>query len=182
MRRLQVPLVAIVLLLAGCSSTRKTGEDMRLQMERAQFAESSGDLAGAAHAYALAAEQNPRGDLFAVAARKAAILFSHPLNPSRNDSVALEWFRILAKHPLSGPERELVHLQIATMERSELLTEQIRRQQEAADSLTDVTRRLSLSVANQSRQIQELELEVRRVSEELRQLKEIDVRLSRRRR
>ena len=49
-------------------------------------------------------------------------------------------------------------------------------------SLTAVTRRLSLTVANQSRQLQELESEIRRVSEELRQLKEIDVRLSRRKR
>lgn len=177
-----VAVVAMALLVAGCSSVRKSADEMPAEMERARHAEASGDLADAARAYAMAAEQYPNGALFATAARKAAVLFSHPLNPSRNDSIALGWFRALAQQPLPGPEKELVHLQIATLERSQALADQIRRQREAGDSLTVVTRRLSLTVANQSRQIQELELEVKRVSEELRQLKEIDVRLSRRRR
>ncbi len=177
-----MPVIIMVFVIAGCSSARKAGEGLRGEIERAQSAEATGDLAGAARAYALAAEHQPGGEFFSMAARKAAILFSHPLNPSRNDSVALGWFRMLAEQPLPGPELELVHLQIATLERSEMQADQIQRQREAADSLTVVTRRLSLTVANQSRQIQELELEVRKVSEELRQLKEIDVRLSRRRR
>jgi len=155
---------------------------MREQMERARMAEASGDLAGAAREYALAAEQFPGGEFYPIAVRKVAILTSHPQNPSRNDSVALAWFRLLAVQPIAGSEKELVYLQIATLERSQAQTEQIRRQREAGDSLTAVTRRLSLTVANQSRQLQELEVEVKRVSEELQQLKEIDVRLSRRKR
>ena len=174
--------IVMALLVAGCSSARKASDGMREQMERAQYAEVSGDLADAAREYALAAERFPNGEFFSVAARKAAILYSHPLNPSRDDSVALGWFRVLAGQPIPGAEKELVHLQIASLERSQALTEQMRRQREAGDSLTVVTRRLSLTAANQSRQIQELELEVKRISEELRQLKEIDVRLSRRRR
>lgn len=182
MRWRWIPVFVMALLIAGCSSARKAGEEMRGEIERAQSAEASGDLAGAARAYALAAERHPKAEFFSLAARKAAILFSHPLNPSRSDSLALTWFRVLAEQPLPGPEQELVQLQIATLERSEMQADQIQRQREAADSLTVVTRRLSLTVANQSRQIQELELEVKRVSDELRQLKEIDVRLSRRRR
>ncbi len=174
--------IVAALLIAGCSSVRKAGDGMREQMERARYAEASGDLADAARGYALAAEQYPKGESFSVAVRRAAILFSHPLNPARDDSVALAWFRVLAEQPIPGSEKEFVHLQIATLERSQILAEQVRRQREAGDSLTVVTRRLSLTVANQSRQIQELEAEVKRVSEELRQLKEIDVRLSRRRR
>ncbi len=174
--------IAIAFLITGCGSARQVSEGMREQIERAQYAEASGDLADAARAYALAAEQFPKGEFFPLAARKAAILYAHPMNPSRDDSLALGWFRVLAGQPIPGPEKELVHLQIAALERSQALTEQIRRQREAGDSLTVVTRRLALTVANQSHQIQELELEVKRVSEELRQLKEIDVRLSRRRR
>jgi hypothetical protein len=172
----------IALIVTGCSAVRNAGDGMREQMERARYAEASGDLAGAAQEYAAAAGQFPQGEQFPVAVRRAAILYSHPLNPARNDSIALAWFRVLAAQPLPGSEKELVHLQIATLGRSLLLTEQIRRQREASDSMTVVTRRLSLTVANQSRQLQELETEVKRVSEELRQLKEIDVRLSRRKR
>jgi hypothetical protein len=172
----------IALFVSGCSAVRKAGDGTRGQMERARYAEASGDLAGAAQEYAAVAEQFPQSELFPVAVRKAAILYSHPLNPARNDSTALAWFRVLVAQPLPGSEKELVHLQIATLERSLLLTEQIRRQREAGDSMTAVTRRLSLTVANQSHQLQELEVEVKRVSEELRQLKEIDVRLSRRKR
>jgi hypothetical protein len=182
MRWIGAPVLVIALLVTGCSAVRSTREEMRAQMERARSAEASGDLPGAARAYALAAEQFPGGEFFPIAVRKAAILSSHPLNPSRNDSVALAWFRVLAAQPIPGSEKELVALQIATLERSQGLIEQIRRQREAGDSLTAVTRRLSLTAANQSHQLQELESEVKRVSEELRQLKEIDVRLSRRKR
>lgn len=182
MRWIVASVLSIALLAAGCSTVRSTREEMREQMERARFAEASGDLAGAAREYALAAEQFPGGEFFLIAVRKAAVLSSHPQNPSRNDSVALAWFRTLAVQPIPGSEKELAYLQIATLERSQAQAEQIRRQRDAGDSLTAVTRRLSLTVANQSRQLQELETEVKRVSEELRQLKEIDVRLSRRKR
>jgi hypothetical protein len=43
-----------------------------------------------------------------------------------------------------------------------------------------VLRRLGATVVNQSRQIQALETQTNRISEELRQLKEIDLRMSRR--
>src|SRR5512135_481178 len=108
--------IAIALLIVGCSSVRKTSDGMRDQMERARYAEASGDLADAARAYALAAEKYPNGEFFSAAARKAAILYSHPLNPSRDDSVALGWFRVLAGQPIPVAEKELVHLQIATLE------------------------------------------------------------------
>jgi hypothetical protein len=175
-------LVVIALVAAGCSTERSTRDAMREEMERARSAEVAGDIAGAAHAYALAAEHHPGGELFLVAVRKAAVLSTHPQNPARSDSVALAWFRMLAAQPIPGPEKELVYLQIATLERSQAQAVQIRRQQDAGDSLTAVTRRLSLLVANQARQLQELETEVKRVSAELQQLKEIDVRLSRRKR
>jgi len=79
----------IALLMAGCSAVRNTADGMHEQMERARTAEASGDLAGAAYEYAAAAEKFPSGELYAVAARKAAVLYAHPLNPARNDSIAL---------------------------------------------------------------------------------------------
>lgn len=174
--------IALLLCAAGCSTVRGTRSAMQEQMERARLAEASGDLAGAAHEYALAVEQYPGGEFLPIAVRKAAILSAHPQNPARSDSAALRWFRLLAALAIPGSEKELVYLQIAALERSRALNEQILRQREAGDSLTAVTRRLSLTAANQSRQLQELETEIRRVSDELRQLKEIDVRLSRRKR
>ena len=182
MKWLTGAVLALLLWAAGCSTVRGTRSVMQEQMEKARLAEASGDLAGAAHGYAQVAEQHPGGELFPIAVRKAAILSAHPQNPARSDSAALYWFRVLAAQPIPGSEKELVHLQIAGLELSQALHEEILRQHEAGDSLTAVTRRLSLTVANQSRQLQELESEIRRVSEELRQLKEIDVRLSRRKR
>jgi hypothetical protein len=172
----------LLIVVAGCSASRGERDAARQKFEQGQLYEMAGNLEEAARWYALTAEQFPGSEWYIAAVRKIGILYAHPQNRGRNDSVALYWFRALEVQPIPGPEKELVHLQIVTLERSRDLAEQARRQIESNDSLTTILRLLSATVVNQSHQIQELETLTTRISEELRQLKEIDLRLSRRKR
>ena len=173
-------IVLLLVIVAGCASTRPDREEVRRQMERARGYEAAGNIPEAARQYAAAAAQFPGSEWSVVAARKAATLYAYSQNPERSDSAALYWFRLLQTEEIPGQEKDLVQVQIATLERSQLLVGQIARQKESADSLTAETRRLTSMVTSQSRQILELQAEVKRLAEELRLLKEIDVRLSKR--
>jgi len=173
-------IVVLLVIVAGCASTRPDREEARQQIERARGYEAAGNLPEAARQYAWAAAQFPGSDWSVVGARKAATLYAYSQNPERSDSAALHWFRVLGTEEITGQERDLVQVQIATLERSQFMVGQIARQKESADSLMAETRRLTSMVTGQSRQITELEAEVKGLAEELRQLKEIDVRLSKR--
>jgi hypothetical protein len=155
---------------------------MRLQMERARALEAAGNLPEAARQYAATADRFPGGEWVLLALRKAAVLYAHPLNPERSDSAALHWFRRLPMDQIPVEERELLQIQISTLERSLAMTEQMGRQKETADSLLVIVRRVTSIAATQSHQIQDLDVQVKKLAEELRQLKEIDVRLSKRKR
>jgi len=172
--------VGLQIVVAGCSASRGERDAARQDFEQGNVYEIAGDLEEAGRRYALVAEQFPQSEWHIAAVRKAGILYAHPQNPGRNDSIALYWLRVLEAKPIPVPERELVRLQITTLEWSRNLEEQTRQQREANDSLTAVLRRLSATVVNQSHQIQELGAQTSRISEELRQLKEIDLRMSRR--
>jgi hypothetical protein len=173
-------MVVITLLLAGCSASRGDREEARQQLERARSLEAAGNLSDAAREYALTAERYPRYEWYPVAVRKAAILYASLPNPGRDDSVAVFWFRTLLGLDIPDAEKELVNLEIVTLERAQELSWRLRSQRESADSLHAVLKHLFSTVGVQSRQIEDLEEQVKKVAEELRQLKEIDVRLSKR--
>jgi hypothetical protein len=155
---------------------------MRLQMAHARALEEAGNISEAARQYAATANQFPGGEWSVLAIRKAAVLYAHPLNPERNDSAALHWFKRLPMDQVEVQEKDLLEIQISTLERSVALTEEIGRQKETADSLMVIVHRVTSAAATQSHQIQDLDVQVKKLAEELRQLKEIDVRLSKRKR
>lgn len=174
--------VLLLLLCVGCATVRPEREEMRLQMERARALEAAGNLPEAAQQYAATANRFPGGEWSVLAIRKAAVLYAHPLNPERSDSASLHWFKRLPMDQIAVQERELLQIQISTLERSVAMTEQMGRQRETADSLLVIVHRVTSTAATQSRQIQDLDVQVKKLAEELRQLKEIDVRLSKRKR
>jgi hypothetical protein len=172
--------IGLQIVAAGCSASRVERDTARQNFEQGRVYEMAGDLEEAGRWYAMVAEKFPESEWQIAAVRKAGILYAHPQNPGRNDSIALYWFRVLEAKPIPTAERELLNLQITTLKWSRNLEEQARQQRESNDSLTVVLRRLGATVVNQSRQIQALETQTNRISEELRQLKEIDLRMSRR--
>lgn len=97
------------------------------------------------------------------------------------DTTALRWYRTLAGKEISAREREMVTLQIASLERIIPLEARASRWKTEIDSLKSAGRTLAGELGAQARQIRDLELQLKKATDELRQLKEIDARLSGRR-
>jgi hypothetical protein len=97
---------------------------------------------------------------------------------ARNDSAAYRWYIAYLSLPLKKPERENVRVTVEFLHRILLLHAQIAQIYTAADSLTVLTKRHSASLNADSRRMQELELQLQLARDELRKIKEIDLRLS----
>jgi hypothetical protein len=167
----------LLLLAGGCSSVHQEQKDPRAgALERARARELSGDLTGALKEYE-ALVQGGGPEVGVAALRRAAFLHAW----LGQDSAALVSYRMLTAASLSVRERELVDLEIRSLERIALLGAEAARDQAEIDSLKAAQRLLSAGNAAQGKQIRELEGQLKRVNDDLRQLKEIDARLSGRR-
>lgn len=172
-RLLGVAVLAAVVI--GCGGTREGQSDVeRGPLERARMMELGGNLEGAVREYGLIADRAAGTESGIAAVRRIAYL--HAM--MRNDSAALYWYRILKALPTSNRERELIQLQVTSLERIVLLTTRLAGGAEDADSLKGMVRHLTAANTMQGRQIRDLETQLKKVAEELRQLKEIDARVS----
>jgi hypothetical protein len=163
------------LVCGGCGGSREGQSDAeRGPLDHPRVLELAGDLPGALREYTLLAGNMAGTETGQTAIRRAAYLNAY----LRNDSAALYWYRALDGLPLSIRERELVRLQISSLERITALTARLEENEGNADSLRNATKHLSAANSAQGRQIRDLEAQLKKVSEELRQLKEIDARLS----
>lgn len=171
--------------LPGCSAwMSEDGADAaaQRQLDLAQRLQASGALREATLEYTIIAEQYPRTDAYGTAVRKAAYLYASPVNPSRNDSIASEWLAVHLGLKISAEEREGSALLIERIRETFALRREIARHSEVADSLASVTRGLSTGSLRLSRQIDQLQGELRETREELKKLKEIDAQTSKSRR
>jgi len=182
---LAVLLVLGLGVLPGCSAwMSEDGADAaaRRQLDLAQRLQASGALREATLEYTIIAEQYPKTDAYGTAVRKAAYLYASPVNPSRNDSIASEWLAVHLGLDISTEEREGSALLIERIRETFALRREIARHSEVADSLASVTRGLSTGSLRLSRQIDQLQGELRETREELEKLKEIDAQTSKSRR
>jgi hypothetical protein len=179
-------LVLAAATMAGCGSAvgdRTTEEaQARRQVDLARSLETASNLREAAHEYLIVAQQYRNSSVWPTAVRKAALLYANPLNPAHNDSISLACFTAYQTVPLSPQEKDLVQSHMAMQGRVKALDDELGRQKDVTDSLSSVTKRLAATVTSQGRRTQELELQLRQTSDELKKLKEVDVRLSKPRR
>jgi hypothetical protein len=167
----------LLLLAGGCSSVQEEQKDAGAgALERARARELSGDLSGALKEYE-ALVQGGGPEVGVAALRRSAFLHAW----LGQDSAALVSYRKLTAATLQVRERELVELEIRSLERIASLSAEAARGEAEIDSLKAAQRLLSAGNAAQGKQIRDLEGQLKRVAEELRQLKEIDARLSGRR-
>ncbi len=171
-----------LLCAAGCSmfsgSTPTESEAARIMiladsLERASF------LREAALEYTIAAEQYPEAPGYPTAVRRAALLYLNPSNPSRSDSASLHWLEVYVTIPVSREEKENARALIGQLQRIVTLRAGIARQMSIADSLGGVARKQATLVTSQLHRIQELEAELTQANQELKRIKEIDLKLSR---
>lgn len=173
--------------LGGCAATggdesKLVESDARRKFELARTLESSSNFREAAHEYLIVAESYPGSDIWPQAVRKTAVLHADPHNPGRNDSLALRWLGVYAVLSTSPAEKDLIQATTAAITWRVEVEQLLERQRRTADSLSGVVRRLSSSLAAQSRQSEDLEVRLRKTADELKKLKEIDVRTSRKKR
>ena len=164
--------------LMGCSPSQEAGRtdsDADAVMEFAESLERDSLLDQATSQYAIIAEQFPTADVYPLAVRRVAFLYAHPDNPARNDTLALRWMRIYQPLASTREERQEVGVVTSLIQQTMSLREQLAREAASGDSLGTVLRR-------QVRRTRDLETELQQASEELRKLKEVDMRTSRTRR
>lgn len=174
-------LVAAGLLSSGCGhfpDGRDSEGGPAYRMQLADSLEREGQFQRAATQYTTVAEQFPESSYYPSAVHRAALMYSISPYSARNDSAAYRWYLAYLSLPLKKPERENVRVTVEFLHRILLLHAQIAQIYTAADSLTVLTKRHSASLNADSRRMQELELQLQLAHEELRKIKEIDLRLS----
>ena len=163
------------LLVSGCAPQNEGGStegEAEAVLEFAESLEADSLLAQATAQYAIIAEEFPRASVYPLAVRRAAFLYAHPDNPAHNDTLALRWIRIYQPLARTREERQEVGVVTSLIQQNMTLREQLARETASGDSLGVVLRR-------QGRRVKDLETELQQVDQELRKLKEVDVRTSR---
>jgi hypothetical protein len=171
----------IAVLLYGCSSSGIVN-DVEVQALRhmaiADTLERASALKEATLEYKIVAGHFPSSSVHATAVRKTALLFSSPANPAANDSASLYWLNIYLDLTKSPEEKQIIQMYLKMVGRAKVLHDSLTRQAAVNDSLVAVARRLGGETASRARRVQELESELQKASNELRKLKEIDMRIS----
>ena len=175
-------LLGILALCGGCSSpqTDRDSEQRAAQHFAAGRAlEEAGRLNDAAMEYAIVAEIYSATTFHDDAVRKAALLYSHPDNPARNDSTSLHWLALYKELPLSDPELQSVQLHIKAIEEMSDLRKKLEQQTSVTDSLSETTKLQLQEIIAKSKRMHELEQEIAKLSDELEKLREIDMKVGR---
>ncbi len=128
--------------------------------------------------YGIVAQRYKGTSYYAPAVMKLAYLNVNPLNPGRNDSVALSWVTVYLSLPLTNEELANARMYYTLLQRIRFIQTDIDRQAFVADSLQTVSKRQTTDGAALTHRVQELEAALNQATEELAKLKEVDVRLS----
>ncbi len=184
MRNLLPIAVFAALALAGCASSYVGDEDSERRaayhMHLADSLEALNALQQAALEYRLVAELYPTTSHYPNAVRNTALLFSNPANPAIDDSVALHWFGAYLDLPIPREERVKAEIYVTMLKRIMTLRAELNRRSGVIDSLTQASRRQSTDLSARNKRIQDLEAELKKMNLELQNLREVDVRINRR--
>ena len=178
-------LLLLILALPGVTCSPPPGvetsppSEIERQMGLADSFAQGNDFRRAIHLYSIIADNAPETVWGATATHRTALLLSSPRNPSRNDSLALLWFRSTIARTRSADERLQAEVSIALLDRLQVRVRDARRQRAIVDSLQTALRRQSGTILSQTRRLQDMEREVVTAQTELKRLKEVDVTLSR---
>jgi uncharacterized coiled-coil protein SlyX len=175
-------IILVALSAPGCSIFQHSNDSetrARHHMLLGDSLEVSSDFAGAVLEYRIVAELYPHTSFYPAAIRKAAVLTLHPNNPSANDSVARYWFAEYLRIVPPSQGRSLAETIVHLLDRIQSLHMATADQDSSIDSLATVVRKQTAELSSRSKQIGTLEAELKQAYEELRKLREVDVRISR---
>lgn len=172
--------IILCFFLAGCVSQfhdSKLESQARSHMERGAALENSSAYHQAAREYAIVAERYPTTSCYKAAVWKAAVLNIHPANSNYDTSAARFWLSVYLGMPLTPEEKENATLYVAMIERINGLQAQLSSLVSEKGKLLDVTRKQSGEIVTGTQRIGELEAELAKARDELKKMKEVDVRM-----
>jgi hypothetical protein len=175
-------LLLLALMLFGCSSGPVDSDsEQRAEnhMSQARMLEATGRWNEAASEYALVAQLYGHTTYYEDAVKKAALLYDHPDNASWNDSTAIHWLRQYATLTLPSTERLALDILLRTNRELRDLRAELNRQIVLNDSLRDRESEWEEELASRSAKIRDLEREVQKLNDELKRLREIDIKFGR---
>ncbi len=153
--------MVLFFLVAGCSAPiieRESELQARNHMDGAIALEKSLEYCQAIQEYTIVAESYPSTSYYKAAVWNAALLNIYPANPEIEHSAALHWLQIYLELPLSLEQEEGARLYVA-------LLLQIK------DLQTELSRTIGVT--------KKLEAELAKARDELKKMKEVDVRMHR---
>lgn len=142
--------------------------------------EAASALREAALEYKLVAELYPKTRHYPHAVRNTALLYSNPANPAVDDSLSLQWFQTYLTLPVSREEKVKAEIYVTMLKRLTSLRKDLNRRSSTIDSLQSVARRQSGEITARSKEVQDLKAELKQTTTELERLREVDVRINRR--
>jgi len=166
----------------GSSSTVEISDEDRAEyhMRIADSLEAASALREAALEYKLVAELYPTTSHYPEAVRNTALLYSNPANPSGDDSLSLRLFQTYLTLPIPREERVKAEIYVTMLLHINDLRKEMNRRAASIDSLQSFTRKQSTEIAGKTKKIQDLEADLKKTALELQSLREVDVRISKR--
>jgi len=182
MRRAAWQLALLATIAWGCTkpeifkeSDERSPADRHMQLGEAL--EGKQMLREATFEFTLVAELYPTSEYYPEAVRRAALLFSNPDNPVYSDTASSYWFERYLKLSLEDDERSLLERLIQEQRVSRKLRADSVRLVTVADSLQAIVRKQGSDAGGRTKKIQELEAELARINQELKQLREVDMQM-----
>ncbi len=184
MRGGQFLCIALMVGFAACRPSSSADYDAEARAEYhmrvADSLEAASLLREAALEYKLVAELYPKTKHYPNAVRNTALLYGNPSNPAVDDSLSLQWFQTYLTLSVSREEKVKAEIYVTMLKRLTTLRREINRRAVMIDSLQNLTRKQSGDLASRSKKIQELESDLKKTTSELEKLREVDVRINRR--
>lgn len=171
----------VAILMFGCSSSDNlsTAElEAQRHMAIADTLEKASELKRATMEYTLVAKNYPSTSAYPIAVRKTALLLSSSANPVANDSASQYWLSIYLGLTHSPEERQIIEMYLRMVGRVKMLRDSLARVNALSDSLAFAVRKQANEATARGKRVQELEAELQQATDELKKLKEIDVRIS----
>jgi hypothetical protein len=182
MRSAASRLLLLALVAWGCSepeilkeSDGRSPADRHMQL--GEMLEGKSKLREATFEYTLVAELYPTSGHYPEAVLRAAMLFSNPENPVYSDTASNYWFERYLKLSLDDDERALVERLIQEQHMTSRLRSDSLRVAAVADSLQGIIRKQGSDATARAKRIQDLETELARINQELKQLREVDMQM-----
>jgi len=177
-----VTIIILCLLMTGClSKIRGSESELKARdfMDRAAALENTEAYHQAAQEYAIVAEHYPSTRYHKLAVWKAALLNIHPANPEINYAAAFSWLKVYLKLPLSPEEKEAATFYVSMVERINDLQAELFSMVEEKDRLLEINRKQSSDIESDTKRRKELEAELAHAWDELKKMKDVDVRMHR---